>query len=112
VKVLVCGSRTWTNWTAVLSALKRLAPDTVIHGGCPTGADSMADRWAKSNGVPVIPIKAEWGKYGRAAGPKRNRTMLDVSHPDLVLAFGYGRGTNGMVKIAEDAGVKVERIVE
>jgi hypothetical protein len=40
---------------------------------------------------------AEWTKYGKAAGPFRNQKMLDVSEPDLVVAFAGGQGTGDMV---------------
>ncbi|MEM9912925.1 MAG: hypothetical protein AAF922_19365 [Pseudomonadota bacterium] len=44
---------------------------------------------------------------GRAAGPIRNKEMLDEGCPDLVVAFPGGRGTANMVKQAQAAGVEV-----
>jgi hypothetical protein len=51
-------------------------------------------------------IKANWRKYGPAAGPIRNQQMLDWG-PDLVVAFAGGTGTAGMVALARAAGVPV-----
>jgi hypothetical protein len=49
---------------------------------------------------------AEWEKYGRLAGPKRNARMLEWK-PNLVIAFPGGAGTSNMVKQANAAGVTV-----
>lgn len=57
---------------------------------------------------------AEWDKYGRAAGPIRNKQMLlyVLEAKPLVIAFwdGISRGTKNMVSQAEKADVEV-RIV-
>ncbi len=50
---------------------------------------------------------AEWSKYGRRAGPIRNKQMLDVGKPHLVVAFPGGAGTANMVKQAKAAGVPI-----
>lgn len=86
-----------------------LSIDLVIHGGC-RGADEAADRWARSEHIPVISVPADWKKYGNAAGPIRNRKMLEVHCPDYVVALPGGKGTDGMIRLAEGAGVPVLRL--
>ena len=86
MRVLVCGSRFWSDWPIMLQRLNKLPQGcTIIEGGC-KGADLMARRWAELYNVPVIELKAEWARYGSKAGPIRNRKMLDLN-PGLVLAF-------------------------
>lgn len=67
----------------------------------------MASEFAKWKGIPVKTFRADWGKYGKSAGPRRNKQMLDEGRPDLVVAFEGGRGTADMVKQAKAAGVEV-----
>jgi hypothetical protein len=110
MRLLVCGSRNWRDYASVKKHLALLSPDIIIHGACPTGADEMADEWARSNRVPIIPYAADWATYGKAAGPIRNKHMLEASHPDRIIAFGSGRGTDGMCRLAEKAGIPVHRI--
>lgn len=110
-------------------------PFVVIEGGA-TGADTCASEWVyksplhgevvnlgtydpvkyedKHSGMPVAHLcfPAEWNKYGNAAGPIRNGQMLREGKPDLVLAFGYGRGTDDMVTQARNAMLPVVRIVK
>ena len=54
-----------------------------------------------ANGVVVEEFKADWDKFGRAAGPIRNAQMLREGKPDLVVAFPGGRGTANMVAQAK-----------
>jgi hypothetical protein len=123
--VLVCGSRDWTDRLAIWDELfkRRVTTEIVIHGAA-RGADTLAGRVAHELGLPVHEYPADWDRYkpdpeydpetgqrrGNPAGHIRNAQMLRDGQPDLVLAFGEGRGTDGMVKLAEKAGVPVIRV--
>jgi len=110
-RYLICGGRNVQDYDMVDRALRALIlhPEraTVIHGAA-RGVDTLAATWAKANRVPhVIAVPADWKTHGKAAGPIRNRQMLDEQHPDVVIAFvpGAGPGTANMVKQARAAGV-------
>ena len=106
MKVLVWGGRDFQDKARVFATLDGLDPALVIHGGA-RGADSLAEKWAATRQVPCHVYPADWRRHGRAAGPIRNREMLEQSKPDLVVAFPGGRGTAHMVRIARDAGYRV-----
>lgn len=118
MRVIVTGSRNWDDFTVVWIALTGLLADhptdlTVVHGGCPTGADHYAAAWAAQyRSVDVEPWPADWHRHGRAAGPLRNQQMVDAG-ADLVLAFfqpgAANRGTADCVRRAEAAGIPVRR---
>lgn len=78
----------------------------VVHGACPTGADLIADRWARSHGVLVEAHPAMWGKHGRDAGPIRNGLMVDLGAA-VCLGFpaGASRGTRDCMRRAVAAGI-------
>lgn len=82
------------------------ADGTFIIAGDAIGVDTIAIDWAVVNWVPFLEFKADWNKYGRAAGPIRNQQMLDEGKPDLVLAFPGGRGTQDMIDKALKAGIR------
>jgi len=119
MRVLVCGDRNWTDVDAIHNRLFLVALDTppskitVIHGAA-RGADQIAHRVARELGCAVMPFPADWVRYGRAAGPVRNRQMLVEGRPDRVLAFhnnlSESRGTADMVRRARKAGIPVEVI--
>jgi len=121
VRVLICGSRTWTDTKPVYTILNGLLIDcevevmTVIEGGA-KGADSIAALWAEQrrhgaeNGGYVAhkSFPADWDRYGKRAGYVRNQQMLDEGKPDLVVAFrseGESKGTDMMIDLARRAGV-------
>jgi len=112
-KVLVCGDRNWTNGSLIygwLSKAKERGYGTVIEGEA-RGADSLARNIAKELEMEVLPFPADWEKFHKAAGPIRNKQMLDEGKPDLVLAFhdniDISKGTRDMINQAKRAGIKV-----
>ncbi len=119
MKVLVTGSRDWSDVIVVHERLSRLPSGSiVVHGAC-RGADTIAHAVAESLGFTVRPYPARWSDLGRAAGPLRNQHMLDVENVhhepiELCIAFHddleHSNGTNDMVNRATDALIEVEVI--
>jgi hypothetical protein len=113
MKILVCGSRDWSKRKPIetrLSLFNVNEDHTIIEGGAP-GADTEARYVALDLGFDVVTVWANWEKYGKSAGPRRNRAMLDMK-PDLVLAFhedlSKSKGTSDTVREAQRRGIKVE----
>lgn len=110
MRVLVCGGRDFNEYESLeyfLDAFRAENDVSVVIHGAARGADSMAGEWAKSRGIPVIVFPADWNRHGRAAGPIRNKKMLDEGKPNLVISFPGGRGTANMMEQARAAGVPV-----
>lgn len=124
MRILVTGSRDWNDRDTIRSALlteinAALFSDgdswpVLVHGGCPTGADAIADEVWRDLMTRYPPLgtpevhPADWRKHGRAAGPKRNAHMVSLG-ADVCLAFplGASRGTRGCMALAEKAGIPV-----
>jgi hypothetical protein len=108
MKVLVTGSRSWTNKEIIKKAIQYSGATTIIHGVA-NGADNIANNVALELGLPTILYPANWAKYGRSAGIVRNRMMLDREKPDLIVAFwnGTSRGTQHMIDYARMKGYNV-----
>ena len=106
---LVCGGRGYANYDLVSEALYKLpfVPSIVIQGGA-KGADSLAFRWARENGIHSATVATIWDLFGLSAGNKRNSAML-ILQPGYCVAFPGGGGTQDMVKQCEAAGVVVWR---
>ena len=112
MRVIVCGSRSWTDADEILNRLIKLPPQsTIVHGGG-RGADAIANQVARSIGFSIEVFAANWIKHGFAAGPIRNYKMAD-SGADLCIAFrmpGKSNGTDDMIAKAKAAGIPVEVI--
>lgn len=113
MRVLVCGGRDHPDPIGVrlhLDSMHAASPIACVITGDARGVDRTAMMWANENGVPTEPYPADWEKHGRAAGPIRNRQMLDEGKPDLVVAFPGGRGTADLVRRAKAAGIPVREV--
>ena len=79
------------------------------------GVDTVAEYWAKGNGVDSKPMPADWDKHGKKAGFIRNEDMANAAGPDgrLILIWdGKSRGSKMMLDIAKRRGMVVfEKIV-
>ena len=87
MKVLVCGGRQFDDVESLASRLSEIHRDQgiteIIEGGA-VGADTLAREFGEHRGIPVRTFPADWDTHGRAAGPIRNRQMLEEGRPDLV----------------------------
>ena len=106
--VLITGSRDWDDVETIREELAKLPSDAIIvHGGA-RGADLIAGSIWKSRGGKVIETKADWERFGKAAGPIRNKQMLDEFPLAYALAFRKGlssKGTQHMVSLLRAKGV-------
>ena len=122
MRVLVTGDRHYKDRHIVgvlLDGFRSLSQDAfedlvVIDGGA-SGADSFAREWGLSYpDVEHITVEADWDRYGKGAGPIRNREMHDGYKPDVVLAFHddllASKGTRDMVDYARSKGTVVYHI--
>ncbi len=108
----MCGGRDFHDVAHLERALDALHHERqfgiLTHGGA-RGADLLSGVWAMKNLLPVCVFPANWEHMGNAAGPLRNKAMLDWSRPDLVVAFPGGRGTADMVNKAMAAKIEIVR---
>jgi len=119
VRVLVTGSRDWRDIAKIRTqmhiACARYLPSAIVivHGGCPRGADRLADVWAKRYGLRTEPHPADWETHGKRAGFIRNAEMVALG-ADVCLAFikDGSKGATHTADLAEKAGIPVRRFEE
>lgn len=120
MRILVTGSRDWTDWRVISKALLDHwgYSVTVVHGACPTGADEIAD-WLCTEVLTYVECilemerhPAEWGKYGKSAGFRRNAEMVNLG-ADVCLAFikNGSKGATNTADLAERAGIPTRRFL-
>lgn len=113
MRVLVCGSRDWTDIRPIRTVLCGLVhrfgyPFTVVHGAA-RGADHLAGVAAFGEDMTIEEFPADWTQHGRSAGFIRNQQMIDTG-PDVVWAFKTtpeSVGTNHTISLAKAAGIPV-----
>ncbi|MEU8780037.1 DUF2493 domain-containing protein [Streptomyces sp. NPDC048637] len=120
MKILVTGSRDWTDarkiefeiFRALYEAKTPFNDAVLIHGACPTGADALADEYARATGMHIIRRLADWDRWRKRAGAIRNAEMVDLQ-PDICLAFirNGSRGASMTADLASKAGIETRRFL-
>lgn len=111
MRLIVTGGRDYTDSQELFGFLDEIhceTPITLLIHGAASGADTLAEEWAKSREVSYLGIPAKWktGTQGKAEGVIRNRLLFDWE-PDKVLAVQGGKGTASTVRIAQTLSVFV-----
>ncbi len=111
MRLIIAGSRGFADenllWDVMYEWLGNDRPEVVISGTA-RGADSMGESWAENKGVKVERYPAEWDKYGKSAGYRRNELMARKASHLLVFWDGWSRGAKHMIDIGEREGLNVK----
>lgn len=110
-RVGVIGTRTADeNWVALRLRRIDLSKCASIVTGDAKGADAGARAYAREINIPPISFPADWNKHGNAAGPRRNRQIVEAI--DVLIAFWDGKspGTLDCIRQGVRRGIKVHII--
>src|SRR5688572_18904462 len=101
MRTIIAGSRYFTNYERLKRTMSTLPwKPTVVISGCAEGADTLGERWAAENDIPVERFPAKWHIYGAAAGPKRNTQMAQVAEALVAFPTYDSVGTRHMIRTA------------
>ena len=98
MKVIIAGGRDFDNYDYLSETMKNLniIVSEVVCGGA-RGADSLGEKWAQINDIPIKYFPADWDGLGNYAGHARNKQMAEYA--DFLVAFwdGKSRGTKFVI---------------
>jgi len=108
MKLIIAGSRSFTHYQHLCQTLapERHRITQVLTGGA-RGADQLGFRWALKHHIRSRCFAADWERFGKAAGVRRNHQMAQAG--DLLIAFWDGRsaGTRHMISCMQQLGKPV-----
>lgn len=116
IVVVACGGRNFYNMKAIshhLGAVNDAHIIRILATGGANGADKQAETWASLQGIQVVsfPVsRKQWQIGGKGEGHRRNRLMLEMVRPHLVVAFPGGNGTANCVWNARSMGIEVREV--
>lgn len=108
MKTIIAGSRTITDMEILKEAIQNSGFNiTEVVSGHANGVDKLGEQWAKENIIPLVIVPAQWEKFGKSAGYRRNIEMAE--HADALIALwdGKSRGTKHMIDIAKNKRLQV-----
>lgn len=98
MKVIIAGSRSIHEYEIVKQAVAESGFEiTEVVSGRAAGVDRLGESWADEYNIPVKPFPADWSKWGKGAGHRRNTEMAEYADA-LVAVHNGSRGTLNMIK--------------
>ena len=126
MRVIIAGGRDFNDFKLLESNLhkifKQLADEKLISAyineanieivcGKARGADTLGEQFAKTYHFLIKYFPADWDTYGKSAGYRRNTEMAKYAKEDngvlIVFWDGKSKGTNHMIDIAKNNGIRV-----
>jgi len=105
IKLVIAGGRDFNDMELLNSTLQELyiSKGIVIEDVCglARGADILGKQWAIAHGCKVHEKAADWDKYGKSAGYKRNKEMGEFADEVLVFWDGVSKGTKHMIDLTK-----------
>jgi len=113
IKVIIAGGRNFDDFDKLCQVCDEFLQDQndiEIVSGAYKGADLLGERFAAERNHTIKQFPADWRRYGKSAGLKRNTKM--AAYADALIAFwdGESKGTKNMIELATQAGLKVKVI--
>jgi predicted Rossmann fold nucleotide-binding protein DprA/Smf involved in DNA uptake len=105
MKLAVIGSRSFADAALLGQILEDYKITKIISGGA-KGADTLAEQWAKRNNVETEIYLPDW-KHGRAAGPIRNRSIIEACDECVAFWDGKSAGTRNSIDLCKKSGKPV-----
>jgi hypothetical protein len=108
MKVIVAGSRHINDYPAICLAIGASGFEiTELVSGGANGVDHLGEQWAKKRGIRIKVFPAEWEKYGRSAGPRRNEQMALYADALILVWDGKSTGSRNMLYLAKARRLKI-----
>lgn len=108
MKTIIAGSRTINDLALVRQAvLESCFEITEVISGGARGVDRLAIIFAQENNIPCHIMRADWDKYGKSAGFRRNGEMANYADALVAIWDCQSRGTFHMINVAKERGLKV-----
>jgi hypothetical protein len=109
IKVIIAGGRDFDDFNKLCQVCDEFLQDQngiEIVSGAYKGADLLGERYAAERNHPIKQFPANWRRYGKSAGLKRNIEM--AAYADALIAFwdGESKGTKHMIELAKQTGLK------
>jgi hypothetical protein len=110
MKLIIAGGRDFSNYDLLVESVNLIisgvAGVEIVSGGA-KGADNLGEHFAIDNNLQIKRFPAEWDKYGKSAGYRRNSDMAEYADSCICFWDGQSKGTNHMINLAKQKGLSV-----
>jgi hypothetical protein len=111
MKIIIAGSRNFTDYQTLKKCCDQILQDQtdieIVSGAHYKGADKLGEQYAKERAYKLTQFPADWKRFGRAAGPKRNEQMANYANALIAFWDGESKGTKHMIKLAKNNNLEI-----
>jgi len=110
-KTIIAGGRDFDDYEFLKKNIEELDIEiNEIVSGKAKGADTLGERYATEKEISIKGFPADWNKFGKGAGPIRNKQMAEYA--DVLIAFwdSKSKGTKSMINLAKKNDLEVHVI--
>ena len=111
-KVIIAGSRTIDNYQLIEHFIKesKIEINEIVCGEA-KGVDSCGKQYGIKNNIPIKSMPAQWDKFGKSAGYKRNEEMAKYATHLILIWDGLSKGSGHMLGLAKKYNLKITEYV-
>ena len=108
-KIIIAGGRDFDDYKmlvekvdTVLAELRSPGDKFKIVSGGATGADYLGEKYAHKRNCELKLFPANWDKYGKSAGYRRNIKMAKYANTCICFWDRKSKGTKHMINLAKE----------
>jgi hypothetical protein len=113
IKTIIAGSRSMSSYellTKIIDSCPFKFEITEVVSGTAKGVDKLGEEWAKHNKIPIKQFQADWDKFGKGAGYRRNEEMAKYADAAIIIHKDASKGTQHMKDLAEKYKLKLHYV--
>lgn len=113
MRLIIAGSRHLNpNFNFITQCIKLFELINIheIVCGQAEGIDRVGEIWSQEYNIPITNFYPEWNKYGKSAGPKRNKKMAEYADA-LLLIHSNTKGSLSMKKEMKKQGKPIYEVI-
>lgn len=112
-RVIIAGSRGFNDYELLEKEVHNFLSgkqieETEIVSGTARGADQLGERLAKEYSLKLTRMAADWDRYGKSAGYRRNAEMAKYADACIVFWDEVSKGTKHMIDLATREGLDLK----
>ena len=105
MKLAIVGTRTFNDFNLLESKIKENYNinkiSEIISGGA-KGADALAEKLANKYNIKLNVHYPNWEKYGKSAGPIRNKLIINECDECIAFWDGISKGTKSSINLCNE----------
>ena len=111
-RILIGGGRNFNDYEYLEKSVDEFISETfpdekeiTIISGAARGADRLGEAYSLARKYNLERYPADWDKYGKSAGFRRNEDMVKIADAAIMFWDGSSHGTKHAIEISREKGI-------